>query len=53
MNKVIPLVFTFSVTAASVLTFGESGFSLSNMNNSSHDETVEQVDSSDSSDSLF
>ena len=50
MNKILPLVFTLSVTTAPVLAWGESGCSLSNKNKASQDETVEQVDSSDSSD---
>ena len=50
MNKVLPLVFTLSVTTAPVLAWGEGGCSLSNKNNPSQNEMVEQVDSSDSTD---
>ena len=48
MNKILPLVFSFSI--APVLAWGEGGCSLSNKNKESQDETVEQVDSSDSTD---
>ena len=48
MNKILPLVFALSFTAAPVLAWGEGGCSLSNKNKTSQDETVEQVDSSDS-----
>ena len=50
MNKILPLVFAFSFSAAPVLAWGEGGCSLSNKNKVSQDETVEQVDSSDSTD---
>ena len=50
MNKILPLILTFSVTAAPVLAWGEGGCSLSNKNKAIPDETVEQVDSSDSTD---
>ena len=49
MNKVLPLVFTLSVTTAPVLAWGEGGCSLYNKNNPSQDETVEQFGISDSS----
>ena len=49
MNKILPLILTFSVTAAPVLAWGEGGCSLLNKNKASQDETVEQVDSSDPS----
>ena len=52
MNKILPLVFAFSFSAAPVLAWGEGGCSLSK-NKASQDETVEQVDSSDSTDRLF
>ena len=47
MNKILPLVFAFSFSAAPVLAWGEGGCS---KNKESQDETVEQVDSSDSTD---
>ena len=50
MNKILPLVFAFSVTTAPVLAWGEGGCPLSNKNKTSQDETVEQVDTSDSTD---
>ena len=50
MNKILPLVFVFSLFTAPVLAWGEGGCSLSNKNKASQDETVEQVDSSDSTD---
>ena len=50
MNKILPLVFAFSFSAAPVLAWGEGGCSLSNKNKVSQDEKVEQVDSSDSTD---
>ena len=50
MNKILPLVFALSFTAAPVLAWGEGGCSSLNKNKASQDETVEQVDSSDSSD---
>ena len=50
MNKILPLVFVLSFTAAPVLAWGEGGCSLSNKKKASQDETAEQVDSSDSTD---
>ena len=50
MNKIIPLIFAFSFSAAPVYAWGEGGCSLSNKNKASQDETVEKVDSSDSTD---
>ena len=50
MNKILPLVFAFSFSAAPVLAWGEGGCSLSDMNKESQSEMVEQVDSSDSTD---
>ncbi len=50
MNKILPLVFAFSFSAAPVLAYGEGGCFLSNRNKASQDETVEQVESSDSTD---
>ena len=50
MNKILPLVFALSFMITPVLALGEGGFSLSDKNKASHDETVEQVDSSNSTD---
>ena len=50
MNKILPLVFAFSFSAAPVLAWGEGGCSLSNKNKASQDETVDQVDSPDFTD---
>ena len=50
MNKILPLVFAFSLFTAPVLAWGEGGCSLSNENKVNQDEIIEQVDSSDSSD---
>ena len=50
MNKILPLVFAFSFSAAPVLAWGEGGCSLSNKNIANLDETVELVESSDSTD---
>ena len=50
MNKILPLVFAFSFSAAPVLAWGEGGCTFSDKNKESQDETVEQVDSSDSAD---
>ncbi len=50
MNKILPLLFTLSVSVAPVFALGEGGCSLSKKNKASHDETIEQVDRSDSFD---
>ena len=50
MNKILPLVFVLSVTAAPVLALGEGGCSFSKKNKASQDEAIEQVDSSDFTD---
>ncbi len=50
MNKILPLVFALSFTAAPVLAWGEGGCSFSKKNKTSQDETIKQVESSDSSD---
>ena len=50
MKKILPVVFSLSVTAAPVLAWGEGGCSFFKKNNVSQVETTEQVKSSDSSD---
>ena len=50
MNKILTLVFPLSLTTAPVFAWGEGGYSLSNKNKASQDETVEQVDSFESTD---
>ncbi len=49
MNKILPLVFALSFTAAPVLAWGDGGCSFSNKKKTSQDETIEEVESSDSS----
>ena len=46
MNKILPVVFAISFTAAPVLAWDEGGCSFSMKNKQSQDETIEQVESS-------
>ena len=46
MNKILPLVFAFSVTVVPVLAWGEGGCYFSKKNKVSQDETIKQVESS-------
>tara|TARA_Y100001968_G_scaffold117898_1_gene107342 strand:+ start:646 stop:801 length:156 start_codon:yes stop_codon:yes gene_type:complete len=46
MQKIIPLVFAFTITAAPVLAWGEGGCSFSKKNKESKELTKEQVENS-------